>query len=205
MENSNEKIYRYESEEEVEKLARELSDICKNPQSAIIQLVGKPEITDHGLSVNGLPGNIDSGFEENAQTNLIYMPHSDISFAAKNSSSYLFIRAIRKLGAETLVLYMPAVPLLESIPDVVAISDHINMLSRPPHFGVDPSNGEEMFFPMNDAYDTAAAMGALEGTGYEKKSGVLLGAAPGQFNTSAGREAARKLGADLISPYIFGQ
>ena len=205
MGNSSEKIYPYESEEEVEILARELSDLCKNPQSAIIQLVSKPEITGHGLSVKGLPGNIAAGFEENAPTNLIYMPHSDISLTAHNSPSYLFIRAVRGLGAETLVLYMPAIPLVENFPDVVAISDHINMLSRPPHFGVDPSNGEEMFFPMNDAYDTASAMGALEGMGYERKSGILLGAAPGQFSTNAGHEAARKLGADLISPYIFGQ
>jgi hypothetical protein len=45
----------------------------------------------------------------------------------------------------------------------------------------------------------------MERTSLPPRSGILLGVAFGQFDTPAGREAAVRMGAALISVHIFGQ
>jgi purine nucleoside phosphorylase len=56
---------------------------------------------------------------------------------------------------------------------------------------------------MNEAYDIESALKALKRSGLPEASGVLLGVGIGQFDTPAGRAAASRFGAQLISVHIF--
>jgi hypothetical protein len=196
-----EKEYPYDSTEAVEKTASKLSEICSSPESGAVILSRSPllDSKDHDYGV-GLPGNLRI-----IENNPAYIPNVSRGFATISSSSYLFIRALKAAGARDILLYMPALPLGEDLPPVVAIEDQIDMLSRPPHTGVDPAEWEERFFAMNKAYDIDRAMRALKDAGLQQKSGILLGVGPGQFDTPAGREAARRIGGNLMSVYICPQ
>ena len=193
--------YPYDSNEAVETLAATLNDICPSPRSGAVVLSHSPLLdTKTQDYCTDLPGNVTI-----IENHLAYMPNIQIGLDALASSTYLFIRAIKGIGGANIVLYMPAAPLVEDLPPVVAVEDHINMLARPPHVGVEPASWEEQFFPMNKAYDPVNALRAMEIAGLPLVSGILLGVGAGQFDTVAGREAAKCFGANLISVHIFGQ
>ncbi len=201
MRKKSEKQYPYESTEAVAKAASKLTDICASPESGAVILSRSPLLdskhNDYGV---GLPGNIRI-----IENSLAYIPDPTRGYATISSSTFLFIRSLRAAGATDVVLCMPAVALDENLPAVVAIEDQVDMLSRPPHTGVDPAEWEERFFAMNSAYDIDRAMKALADAGLPAKSGILLGVGPAQFDTPAGHEAARRIGASLMSVHIAAQ
>jgi hypothetical protein len=193
--------YPYESLEAVESLATKLNDICPSPESGAVVLSRSPLLDSKTIDYSAnLPGNMRI-----IENSLGYIPNMHLGLETLSSSSYLFIRALKSLGAANIVLYMPAAPLGDGLPPVVAVEDHIDMLSRPPHIGVEPAGWEERFFPMKQAYDLERALGAMERAGLPKRHEILIGVALGQFDTQAGREAARRMGAGLISVHLFGQ
>jgi len=193
--------YPYESREAVESLGTKLDEICPSPKSGAIVLSHSPLLDakkeNFGTS---LPGSVRI-----IESNLAFMPDPRISLTSLTSSTYLFIRAIKSIGAANIVLYMPVIPLDRKLPPVVAIEDHISMVSHPPHVGVQPADWEEQFFPMNSAYDAIEALRAMEIAKLPLASGTLLGVGVGQLDTVAGQEAAKRMGAHLISVHIFGQ
>jgi hypothetical protein len=201
MEHSRGVEYPYDLTEAVENTAIKLGEICPTTQSGAVVYSRSPLISKTGEDYGaGLPGRV-----EIIENSLVYIPDSKIGLKALSSSAYLFIKAIKAAGAASVVLYMPAAALERDLPPVVAIEDQIDMLSRPPHVGVDPAGWEERFFPMNEAYDLETALEALKRVGLPDSSGILLGVALGQFDTPAGRVAASRMGAHLISVHIVGE
>jgi len=191
--------YPYDLTEVVETTAIRLGEICPAIQSGAVVFSRSPLIGPKGDDYGaGLPGRI-----EVIENSLVYIPSSQIGLRALSTSSYLFIRALQVAGATGIVLYMPAAALSDNLPAIVAIKDHIDMLAHPPHVGVEPAAWEEQFFPMNEAYELDTALQALKRTGLPEASGVLLGVGIGQFDTPAGRAAASRMGAQLISVHIF--
>jgi hypothetical protein len=192
-------IFPWDSEDAVRNMGIRLAEACPGIETAAIVMSRNDAIARSGKELGiGLPGNADI-----VGSALLYFPQENLGLAALNSSNYLLIRALKSAGGKNIVLYMPALPLDEGLPGIVAVRDHIDMLSRPPHRGVDPLEGEERFFPMNDAYDINTARAAMDKTGLAQSDGVLLGVGPGQFDSPAGRESAKHLGAGLMSLHIF--
>ena len=193
--------YPYDSAEAVVNIGLKLGEICAACQAGAVIYGRSPILKKRGEDYGvGLPGSI-----EVIENSLVYVPDKGIPFRTLTSSAFLFIRALQSTGAARVVIYMPASPLVSGMTPVVAISDHIDMLSRPPHVGVEPMGSEERFFPMNDAYNIDAALRALKHAGLPETSGVLIGVGIGQLDTPAGRSAALRMGANLMSVHIFGE
>ena len=113
------------------------------------------------------------------------------------------VRGMRSLGAETLVLTNAAGgmnPEFE-LADVVAISDHINLLGDNPLRGPNDDSLGPRFPDMCDPYDPGlikiAGECALE-LGWELKSGVFVAVTGPNLETRAEYRMLRRLGADLV-------
>ncbi len=113
------------------------------------------------------------------------------------------VRVMSSLGAGTLVLTNAAGgmnPEFE-LADVVAISDHINLLSDNPLRGPNDDSLGPRFPDMCDPYDPALIQVASECAselGWELKSGVFVAVAGPNLETRAEYRMLRRLGADLV-------
>ena len=113
------------------------------------------------------------------------------------------VRVMSSLGAETLILTNAAGgmnPEFE-LADVVAISDHINLLSDNPLRGPNDDSLGPRFPDMCDPYDPALIQVASECAselGWQLKSGVFVAVAGPNLETRAEYRMLRRLGADLV-------
>ena len=113
------------------------------------------------------------------------------------------VRVMSSLGAETLILTNAAGgmnPEFE-LADVVAISDHINLLSDNPLRGPNDDSLGPRFPDMCDPYDPALIQVASECAselGWKLKSGVFVAVAGPNLETRAEYRMLRRLGADLV-------
>lgn len=113
------------------------------------------------------------------------------------------VRVMSSLGAGTLVLTNAAGgmnPEFE-LADIVAISDHINLLSDNPLRGPNDDSLGPRFPDMCDPYDPALIEIAGECAselGWELKSGVFVAVAGPNLETRAEYRMLRRLGADLV-------
>jgi xanthosine phosphorylase len=113
------------------------------------------------------------------------------------------IRALRRLGAETLLVTNAAGSLRAEVGPgrLMAIADHINLLGVNPLSGPNDDAVGPRFPSLRDAYDPElrdrlqTAAGAL---GIELAEGVYLATAGPSFETPAEIRAFRTLGADAV-------
>ncbi|MDQ0465607.1 inosine/guanosine/xanthosine phosphorylase family protein [Caulobacter ginsengisoli] len=113
------------------------------------------------------------------------------------------IRALRRLGVETLVLTNAAGGLRPDLTpgSLMAIEDHINLSGFNPLIGPNDEAVGPRFVDMTDAYDPAlrALLGqAAAAQGVDLKRGVYLQVAGPNFETPAEIRAFRTLGADAV-------
>jgi inosine/guanosine/xanthosine phosphorylase family protein len=113
------------------------------------------------------------------------------------------IRALRRLGVETLVLTNAAGGLRPDLTpgSIMIIEDHINLSGFNPLIGPNDEAVGPRFVDMTDAYDPAlrATLAATAAeVGVEVKTGVYLQVAGPNFETPAEIRAFRTLGADAV-------
>ncbi len=113
------------------------------------------------------------------------------------------VRVMRRLGAETLLLTNAAGGMNPeyALADVVAISDHINLLGDNPLRGPNDDSLGPRFPDMCDPYDPALIAMAgecAEELGWTLQSGVFVAVAGPNLETRAEYKMLRRLGADLV-------
>jgi purine-nucleoside phosphorylase len=113
------------------------------------------------------------------------------------------VRVMRSLGADTLVLTNAAGGLNPEfeLADVVAISDHINLLGDNPLRGPNDDSLGPRFPDMCDPYDMSLIELATESAselGWSLKSGVFAAVPGPNLETRAEYRMLRRLGADLV-------
>jgi inosine/guanosine/xanthosine phosphorylase family protein len=126
----------------------------------------------------------------------LYEGHAPTSLAVS-------IRALRRLGVETLVLTNAAGGLRPDLTpgSLMAIEDHINLSGFNPLIGPNNEAVGPRFVDMTDAYDPglrAILDEAAAAQGVELKRGVYLQVAGPNFETPAEIRAFRVLGADAV-------
>lgn len=126
----------------------------------------------------------------------LYEGHAPASLAVS-------IRALRRLGVETLVLTNAAGGLRPDLTpgSLMAIEDHINLSGFNPLIGPNDEAVGPRFVDMTDAYDPglrALLDEAAAAQGVDLKKGVYLQVAGPNFETPAEIRAFRTLGADAV-------
>lgn len=119
------------------------------------------------------------------------------------SSLSVSIRALRRLGVETLVLTNAAGGLRPDLTpgSLMAIEDHINLSGFNPLIGPNDETVGPRFVDMTDAYDLGLRRllhQAAAAQGVTLKTGVYLQVAGPNFETPAEIRAFRTLGADAV-------
>jgi len=122
---------------------------------------------------------------------------------ASNEDFKIFIRTLKLLGIEILILTNASGSLHKNIPagELAVITDHINLQHRVPLIGPNDEEFGERFFSMVDAYDPAMRQlfhqtaSTLEIKTYE---GVYASVTGPCFETPAEIRAYKTLGADFI-------
>jgi xanthosine phosphorylase len=113
------------------------------------------------------------------------------------------VRTVRALGAEAIVLTNAAGSLRAEVTpgQLMALSDHINLMGANPLMGVNDDELGPRFVGLGDAYDLelrARLRAAAEAEGVELAEGVYLAVAGPSFETPAEIRAFRTLGADAV-------
>jgi xanthosine phosphorylase len=113
------------------------------------------------------------------------------------------VRTVRALGAEAIVLTNAAGSLRSEVGpgQLMALTDHINLMGANPLTGPNDDALGPRFVPMGDAYDLdlrAQLRAAAQAEGVELAEGVYLAVAGPSFETPAEIRAFKTLGADAV-------
>ncbi len=113
------------------------------------------------------------------------------------------IRVLRALGVENLILTNASGAIAEHLEpgDLVAVTDHINLMGANPLIGYAPVGREKRFVDLMGAYDATLreiAREEAEKSGIDLKEGVYAAMSGPSYETPAEIRFLKILGADLI-------
>lgn len=119
------------------------------------------------------------------------------------ADSTLPLRVIRKLGVNVLILTNASGGINPAFApgEIVAVSDHINLMGTNPLIGHTPASGEPRFVDLSHAYSEklrALAREEAAALGFELKEGVYAAVSGPSYETPAEIRFLARGGADLI-------
>lgn len=129
---------------------------------------------------------------------------------ASYESIRTFVRIVRQLGAETLIVTAAAGSLREDVGpgEMLLLNDHINFQPGNPLAGVNDESVGPRFVSMENAYDEGLRdmmLAAAERLGFDLPEGVYISVLGPSFETPAEIRAFRTLGADAVGMSVVSE